>query len=193
MTAPVSLLSRRYPHDGSSADFHSIWHRIVPLLCAFLGFLNPLLTFIAPLAMSTSLPLLAAGSPLDHYTQRLSTAANSATVVPGEPFCSSTGTKNADFSPCPVQNAANTLEGNLQTTISAVENVFGPNSFDSEAPAVKMPNPNRTNISYPVVGPSTPVLRKNVCDALAVSPVGPNFEQNVTFAGITEKYVETDL
>jgi len=101
------------------------------------------------------------------------------------------GTKKADFAPCPVKNAANTLEGRMHTTNSAVENVFGSNSYDFEAPAFPKQNPIRIDIFNPVVGSSTPVLKKNVCDAHAVSPVGPNFDQNVTFAGITEKYVDT--
>ena len=95
------------------------------------------------------------------------------------------GTKKADFAPCPVKNAANTLEGRMHTTNSAVENVFGSNSYDFEAPAFPKPNQNRINIFNPVVGPPAPVLSQNVCDAPAVSLVGPNFDQNVTFAEIT--------
>ena len=193
MTAPVSTSSRRYPHDGSSAHSHSNWLQIAPLLCAFLGF-TPFLIVIAPLAMSTPLPCSGAGLlPLDLYTQRLDIAEIAATVVPGEPICSSMGTKKADFAPCPVKNAANTLEGRMHTTNSAVENVFGSNSYDFEAPAFPKQNSIRTNIFNHVVGSPAPVLSQNVCDAPAVSPVGPNFNQNVTFAGISEKYVDTDL
>ena len=191
MTAPRSSVTRRYPHDGSSAHFHSNWLQIAPLLCAFLGF-TPFLSVIAPLAMSTPLPCSGAGLPLDLYTQQLDIAANSATVVPGEPNCSSMGTKKADFAPCPVKNAANTLEGRMHTTNSAVENVFGSNSYDFEAPAFPKQNSIRTNIFNPLVGSPAPILSQNVCDAPTVSLVGPNFDQNVTFAGISGKYVDTD-
>jgi len=97
------------------------------------------------------------------------------------------GTKNADFAPCPVKNAANTLEGRMHTTISAVENVFRSNSYDFEAPTFPKQNPIRTNIFNPVVGSPAPVLSQNVCDAPAASPVDPDFDQNVIFAGIFGK------
>ena len=196
MTASISPLPRRYLHDGSSAHSHSYWHPFVSLLCTFLGFIpsisaigsTPFVSDIAPLAMSTPLSDSSAGVPLGDYTQRPDIAAFSAIRVPGKLPALYPVPKNAEFASCPSKIAANTLEGRMHTTNSAVENVFGPQiSYDSEAPAVPRPNPTRNEIFRPVVGSSTPYLGNNVCETLFINHVDPDFDQNVTFAEIAEK------